>query len=276
MRIITVIFISLSIAVNEIEAAMLYTFSETAAGVELTYSGSLNTSSLNFQGGLGAIGRYVDILGEIVPGQRLYDFQNFRPSPEQPAFEGVSFRFSADNISFSWNLDTVVRRYDASSGFGDTFGFYIFERSGIYVTWMNLPWGYVSGSSITGGVLFAGETLSSMGLIPGESFQIFLPGQQTISGVVIAPADSDGDGVLDYKDQCPDTAPGSVVTEHGCSLEQLVPCAGPATGGRWRNHGAYLAAVKATARSFFRAGLITARQRDATVRAAARSDCGKK
>ena len=116
--------------------------------------------------------------------------------------------------------------------------------------------------------------LAILSLFP--RFQIFLPGQETISGVVLAPADKDGDGVLDYKDQCPDTALGSVVTEHGCSLEQLVPCAGPTTGGRWRNHGAYLAAVKATARSFFRAGLITARQRDATVRAAARSDCGKK
>jgi hypothetical protein len=50
----------------------------------------------------------------------------------------------AENISFSWHLDTSARRYDASSGFGDTFGFYIFERSGIYVTLMNLPWGYVS------------------------------------------------------------------------------------------------------------------------------------
>ena len=276
MKVITVIVVSLAILANETAAEMRYVFSETADGVELTYSGSLNTSNLSFQGGLGANGRYIDILGEIVPGQQLYDFQNFRPHPEQPALEGVSFRFMAENISFAWNMNTAAQRYNASSGFGDTFGFYIFERSGIYVTWMNLPWGYISGNSITGGVLFAGQTLSSMGLTPEESFQVFLPGNETISGSVLAPEDSDGDGVLDYKDECPDTSAGQTVNEHGCSIAQLVPCAGPATGGRWRNHGTYLKAVRATVKSFVRAGLITARQGNAIVRAAARSDCGKK
>src|SRR5207247_8908521 len=46
--------------------------------------------------------------------------------------------------------------------------------------------------------------------------------------------DSDGDGIPDGIDQCPNTPFGSVVDEHGCSIDQLVPCAGPATGGTWR------------------------------------------
>jgi len=88
--------------------------------------------------------------------------------------------------------------------------------------------------------------------------------------------DSDGDGVPDDKDECPDTAPGSAVNEHGCSIEQLVPCAGPATGGTWRNHGEYLGAVTAATDAFLGAGLITAEQRDEALRAARHSDCGKK
>src|SRR6185369_5004125 len=84
------------------------------------------------------------------------------------------------------------------------------------------------------------------------------------------PVDSDGDGVFDDQDQCPDTAPGVVVNEHGCSIEQLAPC------GRWRNHGQYVAAVAKVAQSFLRAGLITNLQRNAIVRAAARSNCGRR
>ena len=43
--------------------------------------------------------------------------------------------------------------------------------------------------------------------------------------------DSDGDGVPDIVDHCPATTPGSAVNEHGCSVDQVVPCAGPVSGG---------------------------------------------
>ena len=89
-------------------------------------------------------------------------------------------------------------------------------------------------------------------------------------------ADTDGDGVPDDKDNCPDTAPGSVVNEHGCNLEQLVPCGGPATGGTWRNHGEYLRAVTTATDAFLAAGLITPEQREAVLRVTRHSDCGKK
>jgi hypothetical protein len=89
-------------------------------------------------------------------------------------------------------------------------------------------------------------------------------------------SDGDGDGVPDDQDQCSDTPSGAVVNEHGCSIDQLVPCAGPATGGDWRNHGQYVATVAKVAQSFRRAGLITVDQKNAIVRAAAKSNCGKK
>jgi hypothetical protein len=37
----------------------------------------------------------------------------------------------------------------------------------------------------------------------------------------ILPDDLDGDGVPDFMDNCPDTAPGEKVNHHGCSVDQL-------------------------------------------------------
>ena len=88
-------------------------------------------------------------------------------------------------------------------------------------------------------------------------------------------SDSDGDGVPDDQDLCPGTGPGAVVDHYGCSIEQFVPCAGPATGGTWRNHGQFLAALTATADAFLEAALITTEERATVVRAAGRSDCGR-
>jgi hypothetical protein len=88
--------------------------------------------------------------------------------------------------------------------------------------------------------------------------------------------DTDGDGVPDSEDVCSGTPAGAVVDAQGCSIDQLVPCAGPRTGGPWRNHGQYVSAVTRTAEAFLAAGLITEAQKDAAVRAAAQSDCGKK
>jgi phage gp36-like protein len=88
-------------------------------------------------------------------------------------------------------------------------------------------------------------------------------------------ADTDGDGVLDGQDECPDTAQGAVVDEYGCSIAQYVPCAGPATGGTWRNHGQYLRALRAAADAFMEVGLITADERDTVLRAGGHSECGK-
>ncbi|MCI0536565.1 MAG: thrombospondin type 3 repeat-containing protein [Verrucomicrobiales bacterium] len=83
--------------------------------------------------------------------------------------------------------------------------------------------------------------------------------------------DIDGDGVLDENDQCPATGPGQVVSEFGCSINDLCPCDNP-----WKNHGGYVSCVAHTAEIFFEAGLVTEAQKDAIVAAAAESDCGTK
>jgi hypothetical protein len=88
--------------------------------------------------------------------------------------------------------------------------------------------------------------------------------------------DSDNDGVPDAIDQCPNTPAGSVVDANGCSIEQLVPCEGPLSGGTWKTHGEYVSGIAHTANIFVASHLITLAEADRIIKAAARSNCGKK
>src|SRR5262249_40698057 len=72
--------------------------------------------------------------------------------------------------------------------------------------------------------------------------------------------DEDGDGVGDSQDQCPATPAGSIVDANGCSIDQLAPCGGPASGGSWKNHGQYVSAVSQAAEVFLAQGLISEAQ----------------
>jgi hypothetical protein len=88
--------------------------------------------------------------------------------------------------------------------------------------------------------------------------------------------DADGDGVADSLDECSDTPAGSVVDANGCSIDQLAPCAGPASGGTWKNHGEYVSTVAHVSEQFLEQGLISQAEQEAIVAAAAQSDCGSK
>ncbi len=88
--------------------------------------------------------------------------------------------------------------------------------------------------------------------------------------------DEDGDGVPDSLDQCPGTPAGAIVDAHGCSIDQIAPCSGPASGGTWRNHGQYVAAVAHAVEAFLAQGLITPDQAAEIIVQAAQSDCGRK
>jgi hypothetical protein len=87
--------------------------------------------------------------------------------------------------------------------------------------------------------------------------------------------DTDADGVPDSLDQCADTPTGAIVNANGCSIDQLVPCEGPVSGGTWKNHGQYVSAVAHVSKTFNQQGLISSSERGQIVSAAARSDCGK-
>ena len=88
--------------------------------------------------------------------------------------------------------------------------------------------------------------------------------------------DEDADGVPDSLDQCPGTAAGAIVDANGCSIDQIAPCSGPASGGTWKNHGQYVSAVAHAAETFRAQGLISADQAEEIIRQAAQSDCGAK
>src|SRR5260221_9984660 len=86
--------------------------------------------------------------------------------------------------------------------------------------------------------------------------------------------DEDADGVPDSLDQCPGTPPGAIVNAEGCSIDQLAPCSGPASGGTWKNHGQYVSSVAQAAEAFLAQGLISADQAEEIVAQAAQSNCG--
>jgi hypothetical protein len=117
------------------------------------------------------------------------------------------------------------------------------------------------------------ETTSiTIGAVSGQYFV----GLDNVVLVAVGVVDSDGDGVSDDIDECPETPAGAIVNSHGCSIEQLVPCAGPRSGGHWKNHGQYVSTLTKTAKAFLRERLITPKQAGAIVSAGARSSCGKK
>lgn len=86
--------------------------------------------------------------------------------------------------------------------------------------------------------------------------------------------DSDGDGVLDNVDACPDTAEGLLVDETGCSGAQSVANICPADD-EWKNHGGYVSCVSNAVEDAVETGLLTEEEGEAVINSAARSDVGK-
>jgi uncharacterized protein YraI len=88
--------------------------------------------------------------------------------------------------------------------------------------------------------------------------------------------DADGDGVADSLDLCPGTPTGAIVDANGCSIDQIAPCSGPASGGTWINHGQYVSTVAQAAEAFVEQRLISEAQAEEIVAQAAQSTCGVK
>jgi hypothetical protein len=86
--------------------------------------------------------------------------------------------------------------------------------------------------------------------------------------------DEDLDGVADSLDQCPGTPAGAIVDANGCSIDQIAPCSGPASGGTWKNHGQYVSTVAHTVEEFLEQDLISEDQAEEIISQAAQSDCG--
>jgi hypothetical protein len=87
--------------------------------------------------------------------------------------------------------------------------------------------------------------------------------------------DADADEVPDSVDACPNTPADAIVNAQGCSIDQLVPCAGPASGGKWKNHGQYVSTFSHVVQEFVAQHLLTRGEKGRLVSQAARSNCGK-
>lgn len=83
-------------------------------------------------------------------------------------------------------------------------------------------------------------------------------------------ADDDNDTVADGRDRCPNTPANTPVLSNGCSAAQTCP-----TTARWKNHGDYVECVEDAAQDLYRARVITQRERQALITAAANSSVGR-
>ena len=87
-------------------------------------------------------------------------------------------------------------------------------------------------------------------------------------------ADADGDQISDGQDLCPATPPLAQVDVNGCSYPQRQEEACP-VGGTYRNHGAYVCCVTHAAHQGVADGMISRREAQEAIRAAAHSDVGQ-
>ena len=100
-----------------------------------------------------------------------------------------------------------------------------------------------------------------------------------IDNVTLGISDSDGDGILNIDDQCPETASGSIVLQDGpsvgCSLEDLIGEECDCYSDDWKNHGGYVRCAAHKLNELVKDGSITSEQKDLLQSQAAETDCGK-
>ena len=202
------------------------------------------------------------------------------PGDYDPTIGPICFdatRLDFESPSFSIHLSSNMNNVASSVLVNSSFSY--FDEI-VDVTIANHPLG-LPPLTIIGAALSSGVNVGTYVGSPERPTRLSYYPLLTAPGAVLrivafTGPDSDGDGVPDAEDQCPDSGSGVVVDEHGCTFDQLVPCAGPASGGAWKNHGEYVSALNEAAGVFLAHGLITAEQRDQILQAAASSACGKK
>ena len=137
-------------------AVMIVNATESGGNVIFNYSGSLNTSGLNYA--------YTGILSNVSL------VNPSRPDPAYPTtpqgyFLGVGgsaspINYDGYNTSTSFlPYGTGAIFYNTSTNSGDIFGFGFGEVS--------LPESYASGTSLSGSATFTGESFSSLGMTTG-------------------------------------------------------------------------------------------------------------
>lgn len=130
---------------------------------------------------------------------------------------------------------------------------------------------------------FGAELLATLPPAPGEATIIVTGAAGSLQfaesdriRLIDSADDDDLDGVSNADDRCPGTAAGDPAGPDGCGVAQRCPCAGPAAGVRWRNHGRYMNCIRDVTRELRDAGRITHQQRHDLRSAAAAAECGRR
>jgi hypothetical protein len=121
-----------------------------------------------------------------------------------------------------------------------------------------------------GRILYVGdnELFSGYGIHDLDNAAFFLNSLTWLSN------DSDGDGVGDGEDSCPNTTPGDNVDRHGCSFDQIL-AEGCPVDRNYCTHGAYVSCVVHVANDAYEDRLISKQEWWEAVTTAAHSDIGK-
>jgi len=129
---------------------------------------------------------------------------------------------------------------------------------------------------------------AAIAVIPNRGFAI---GEPLLNGgavhVYLVGDDTDGDGVADAQDHCPDSdltptviigdrnsGVENVVDSDGCSIADLLADLEP--DGGYRNHGQFVSKATKLFKSLRKEGLITKHEQQQLQKAAAQSNVGKK
>ena len=127
--------------------------------------------------------------------------------------------------------------------------------------------------------LTAGQTID-FAVGPGMFFGLH-PGHIGLSGTIqVIPSDSDGDGIVDDEDQCPNSNPsatvvidgcdsgvGNTLFPSGCKISDFIGACAQGVG----NHGQFVSCVSRKTNDLQRAGTITGRQKGAIQSCAAQA-----
>jgi hypothetical protein len=188
---------------------------------------------------------------------------HFNPGAPYP-IEGFGYNCTGSEMGYLWYIE-LGNVANSTTNTGD----FINLQPHPYWSGTELVWDASNGA-------WAFRNDSGEQLPYEKQFELFAVAVRDGDVAEVLEPDSDGDGVLDSIDLCPNTPADDTVNAYGCSIPQLVPCAGPVMGGEWRNHGQYVSTVTHVAQVFLKDDLISEDEMEALVSEVARSDCGKK
>ncbi len=139
---------------------------------------------------------------------------------------GVGLQWRVPNTNFGLRGDAVLRREFDSDAAPDKSNFNDPILSLGFTYRFGTPTTSVAGSSASPVETSKGTTVpeqrpsggldTTVGPAKGQPVEPIFHG--TVSKGVVTPQDSDGDGVDDAQDKCPDTPPGAVIDADGCII----------------------------------------------------------